>query len=702
MAKEQTLHVVPESSMERFKATWLHRILSLAAPWAVALAVVIAAAPARAAWGGRGGGTVAAVAGLAAAAAVVAAAAWHAARHRPVLLRAHSAATAAAGGGWLCLAMVTGPGQHVTAYLGMLLAVTACLTWNFRRWHVPPQPDSTAATKVADLFADAAEPAGVKGAKLTVTNVGARKIEGVAHLVPGEHTAPDFVRKLGNLESGMRLPPGSLTAVDHPDRADLAKVTLTDPRLMRQPVPWPGPSRPGASIAEPICPGLWQDADPVLWTITGHHVQAMGMTGSGKSVGGGWSYLGETITREETAVLAADITKGDQTLGPLRPALHQFADDMPKIRAQIADVRAIIRPRTDYLASRGLQRWERGCGLSYLIWWWEEAPDILDQLSEKQMETLVSIVRAMRSAGMTWVVSLQRSTYDQIPTILRGQTANWCFGVQNSADARYGLSERQDDGGANPALWQNAQPGMAYLDTPGTPDDRITMPMRCWYWGPDNTVMAAHAAQFPATARPLDPLTARLLADAAAARAASAPRAAAAAPARPAVTAAPARPDDDEDQDDEDQARYPEAAFVLESDDLDEDQDQEDPEAVQAEYLTEPDPDPELTAGIDDPIELPDDDLFAELEFPAGDRMDPAEARELFRKQLENWQDEGRQEFTTSDLYPLLETTGLSRAWLHKQINAAIEDDLIEPVTDGERGRFGRYALCEPSSDAAA
>jgi hypothetical protein len=684
---------VPDSSIERLRAVWIHRLLSLVAPWAVAALVAVGAGKAHGEWSGPG--QLLRVLGLAAGAVVVTATAWFATRHHGAAMRLHSAVTAAAGGGWLCLAVATGPGAPGTAYLGVVLAVTLCLTWNVRRAHRPAAtPADTTAARITDLFDGAAAPAGVKGAKMTVREVGARKVRGLVRLVPGEQTAADVVRRTANLESGMKLPPGSLTASEHMDRADLAEVTLTDPRLMRKPIPWPGPSRPAASIAEPIVPGMWQDADPVEWTITGHHVQQMGMTGAGKGFGGAWSYLGEVVTREDVAVFAADITKGDQTLGPLRPALHRLAADLPGTRALLADMRAIVRPRTDYLASRGLQRWARGCGLSYLLVWLEECPDILDALTEKQMEAFVSLVKAMRSAGMTVGMSLQRSTYDQMPTILRGQLANWCFGVANSADGKYGLSERQEEGGAVPERWQNTQPGMAYLDAPGIPEDRIAMPMRCWFWGDDASVMTAHAARFPASGRPLDALTARLLADAAAARLAASPRPAAL---RPAGTGPAA---DDEDQDDA--AELADAADADGADDEDQ-EDEDDPETVRAEYLTEPDPDPELAAAIDDPIEAPaDGDVFGALEFPPGEKCDPAQARARFRAQLAEWLDEGRQEFATADLYELLSAVGLGRGWLHKQINAAIEDGLIAPVVDAEKGRFGRYELCEPETADAA
>jgi hypothetical protein len=700
MPSNAPVHAVPDSSIERLRAVWIHRLLSLAAPWAVAGLVVVGAVRGHSAWGGQGTGTAAAVVGLAVGVVIVSAAAWVSMRHRPALHRAHSAATAATAGGWLCLAIVTGLHSRITGYLAVLLPVIICLTWNLRRGHAPAASDSGQAARITDLFEDAAAPAGVKGAKMSVREVGPRKIRALIRLVPGEHTAADLVRRTANLESGMHLPPGSLTASEHQDRADWAEVTLTDPRVMRQPIPWPGPSRPGASIAEPIRPGLWQDADPVEITVPGYHVQEMGMTGAGKGFGGAWSWLGEVITREDAAVFAVDLTKGDQTLGPLRPALHQFATDLPGGRAVLSDMYSVVRPRTDYLASRGFQRWERNCGLTYLVVWLEETPDILDKLTSKQMDAFESMVKAMRSAGMTIVFSLQRSTYDQIPTLIRGQAANWCFGVANSSDGKYGLSERQDEGGATPERWQNGQPGMAYLDAPGVPEDRITMPMRCFFWGDDSSVMAAHAARFPASERPLDDLTARLLADAAAARGKVTSR-------PPVLRVAVV---DDEDQEDEDGPagrRRDGAEFGADPDDIedqdedaDAEEDEDDPEAVRAEYLTEPDPDPELAAGIDDPIEAPGaDDAFGALEFPAApERAEPAEARERFRRQLAEWLDEGRQEFATADLYELLSAVHLGRGWLHKQINAAIADGLIEPITDAEKGRFGRYELCEPET----
>ena len=64
--------------------------------------------------------------------------------------------------------------------------------------------------------------------------------------------ADDLVRRTGHIESGLRFPPGSLSIAPDLDRADRALVRISDPRVMRQPAPWPGPSAAGESVALPL------------------------------------------------------------------------------------------------------------------------------------------------------------------------------------------------------------------------------------------------------------------------------------------------------------------------------------------------------------------------------------------------------------------------------------------------------------------
>jgi hypothetical protein len=144
-------------------------------------------------------------------------------------------------------------------------------------------------------------------------------------------------------------------------------------------------------------------------------------------------------------VLAADITKGRQSLGPLEESLHRFETSKAGVRKLVTDVEAQLKPRTDWLSDRGFVNWERGCGLAYWVIWLEECPDILDALGDKGLDTFMRVLKAVRSAGGTVVMSLQRSDYSQMPTLARGQLANLTFGVNNSHDAAFGLSDAQDD-----------------------------------------------------------------------------------------------------------------------------------------------------------------------------------------------------------------------------------------------------------------
>jgi hypothetical protein len=337
-----------------------------------------------------------------------------------------------------------------------------------------------------------------------------RRLRGTIHLNPGEHTADDMIKKARQLESAGEFPPGTLTVTTNNDNAALADVIISDPRLIRQPIPYPGPSFPNASIAEPLAIGLYQDGTECEVRLTEVQMQVMGMTGAGKSLGGCWSALSEIITRNDVVVWAADITKGDQTLGPFRGALARIETSTQGAKEMLADVNAIIKPRTNYLASKGLGKWRKGCGLNYMVVWLEEAPDIIESLGEHGEEMWIRSVKAARSAGITFVVSLQRADFTQMPTIARGQMAKWCFGVADTHEASFGLSDVQSSHNCEPELWGSRQPGMSYIDAPSIPDERLPMPMRTWYFGEDSAIISAHVAHFPARVE-LDQTTADVL-----------------------------------------------------------------------------------------------------------------------------------------------------------------------------------------------
>ncbi|MFG1826717.1 DNA translocase FtsK [Microbispora bryophytorum] len=666
--------------------------------------------------------------------------------------RIHTTATTFLAGVWAVAVVAYWPNPIIWR-LGVVGGITMALTWNIRTvirmkgWDAP----GVVSDPLAFLFGQGAERAGMPAVEAKTTKATAHKVEGEVQLERGRQTAEDLQRKVAYVESGIPLPPGSITTAIDPDDASKAKVTISDPRVMKNPIAWPGASRPGASIADPIRLGLWQDLDPVEYVIVGHHLQIMGMSGAGKSIGGAWNYLAEVVTRPDVAVFAADITKGEQTLGPLRPALHRFETTKAGAKAMLMELQAKVKERTDALAAKGLQKWKKCCGLAYWLIWLEECPDILDALTDAEMEKFLSLVKALRSGGGTVVLSLQRSDYTQMPTIARGQLAKMCFGVENAADASFGLSERQQDSGCRPELWTTTQQGMAYLDAPSIAEGRFAMPMRTFAWGISggvfddelaNAAMREHAAQWSAAAKKVDATTAAL------SRLSPAP-AAAAGTGRPAVDqelllaavelvvttqfgstsmlqrklrighavaeqlmdamehggiVGPAR---------QGQAREVKAspdalplalAMVLGDPqtgeirlpDTDEDQEEsvdDDVRDVAKEYLETDDPDPAVQAGIDD--EIPDlDEGEPPWRFaPPQQRMTPEERGAALMKRLQEMWDDGARDFSSGDLKVLWETTDMSRSWVQKQLRRLAQPEVA--VLGGYDEESQRYLMPE-------
>lgn len=575
--------------------------------------------------------------------------------------KTHTTLTTLLAGVWVCAATINGPTTVFTGRLVLIGGVTLALSWNIRtviRMKGWDQPGAIS-DPLSLLFGQGAEKAGMRDVEARTVKATAHKIEGEVQLEEGRQVAEDLQKKIAYVESGIGLPPGSITASADPDRADKAKVTISDPRVMKQPIPWAGPSLPGASIADPLRIGLWQDLDDIEYCLVGHHLQIMGMTGSGKSIGGAWNILGEVVTRYDVAVFAADITKGTQTLGPLAVALHRFETAKAGVKAMLSELQSKVKERTDQLAAKGLQKWKRGCGLTYWLVWLEEFPDIYDALSDKEQEDFLSMVKAIRSAGGTIVMSLQRSDWTQMPTIARGQLAKMTFGVDSAGDASFGLSERQQDAGCRPELWTNTQPGMAYLDAPGIAEERIAMPLRTFAWGLDdagvfdderaNRAMRAHAEDYPAAGKPVDATTAAVSRLPGGGSAATAP------------------------------------AGLLEQGA--EDGDDEEVKNVAREYLRTSDPDPEVTAGLDD--EIPDlDEGEPPLTFAPPERKMTAEERgaALMARLHELW-DGGARDFSSGDLKPLWESTDMSRAWVQKQLKRLVEAGVLGGYDD-ERQRY--------------
>lgn len=656
MARKQTLQVGGDAAAERLAVAAASRVGVLVPPWAVLIVVWIAAAISHARWGQPPAVAWVAMLGTLVSVALTALT-WIVSHNRGPIGRAHATLTSGGAALWFTVATITGPGAGVTLGAWFFGGGALAVAWNIRtviRQHTGD--DERHPDPLGHVFEKAKEAFGLGGAKVRTTEVSEHAIKGKMQLPAGEKTPADVKKKVDAIEGGLRFPPGSVVLADDEDDASQMHITVTDPRTMRKPIPWPGPSRPGASIAEPLRIGLYQDMREALHVLPDSHLLVMGQSGSGKSIGGAWNYLAEVITRPDAAAFVVDLSKDDQTAGPLRDGLHRVITTKGEAVDFIRTLHRIVPERTKWLASRGYQKWQEGCGLAFLVIWIEEAAKVFDEIGPKDEEKLLQIVKEIRSAGGRVVLSLQRADYSQLPTIARGQLGKMCFGVANADDASFGLSERQREAGAAPELWGEHQPGMAYLDVPGVPETHYAVPLRTYAWGTTdreaNAAMRAHAAQYPAAAKRVDEFTARL-----------------------------ADPDGTGPR----VIQVPAAA-------ADADQDDDAGDAV-ADYQDGPDPDPDITASPDDEITEPTDEEAARFVVPepTGEKLSAKAARGLVHDWLRHRAKVGRTTFTAGDpeLARVREATGhRSRGWTYKVVRELIDLGVLEEDDSDSTTRY--------------
>lgn len=672
-----------EVSMERVRAHAASRGLIMLPPWLCMVLLLILAVILHHNWPGIWGLMVG-VAGLA-----LVALSRHLTHRHSHFGRYLSPVTALLVTAWLTATDLLGV-THALAGFWAIGGIMLCSAWNM--WLASREGDGG---EGFSGFIQGAERAGFQGLKIFGVKLHERKREAIVKLTPGELVHDDLSKRTGYIESGAGLPPGAITTAPHPDNASWAHVTLSDPRVLRTPIPYPFAgkgSRPGASIAEPLQIGMYQDAEPVDYTVVGHHKQEMGASGAGKTQGGCWSEIGETVTRRDAAVLAIDITKGEQFLGPLRPALHRFEPEDDGALDLLAGFHRARKARTNYLGRWQLSKWERGCGLTHVTFWLEECPDIFE-LADKadKLEELMSDIKAARSAGMRIVLSLQRSDFTQIPTLARGQLAKMCFGVEDEQDAKFGLSVRQYSRDCSPELWGTRQPGMAYLDAPTIPDKYLAMPLRTWFWGENSDLVAAHAAQFPASARPLDEITLAALEgrepayqphpDGRTVPPAIHPDAQP--PSRPLIQPAMAGA----------AATHPGRPAVRLVHPPEEDQMSRNSPPIHDDHMPDParwadddDSDEELPPTTDEDLTYDPDSDFGKFQFddpaPTGQRMPPEEAQAAFMEMMTRWAAKGRQDFGIADLVgsDILRQVQRERTWLYNALEAAEKAGILRRV----------------------
>jgi hypothetical protein len=349
---------------------------------------------------------------------------------------------------------------------------------------------------------------------------GTALLSGTVAFEGGEVTPADAAARADNLEGAMGFPPGALSLTQNSRQAGFADYAVSDPAVLAEPWPWPGPSAPGADMSVPFRLAVQQDGEPWLVNLVPvFHTRATGMTGSGKTMSWLWNRVAEGVTREGYACVAVDVTKLWQFLGPIRAGLHAAAVDSVSALKLFAALERVRVARLDYLSKNHMTEWSVGCGLTYMDIALEELGEILEALAAASkagsgapfdMKTWFTNVRAGRSTGMAWHASNQTGKHSSFPTEVRGSFHPLTFGLDDSNDVKTALSERQMRAGVRPTLWGSNQKGTAVADFEGMSDHEVAMPVRFLDWGRSPEAgqrIAAYMLDWEAAGRPWDDVT---------------------------------------------------------------------------------------------------------------------------------------------------------------------------------------------------
>jgi hypothetical protein len=421
----------------------------------------------------------------------------------------YATTTAAAAVLWLFFGMIgnpLAPGLAVTWIFGGLFVV---ILWLIRMVMERKDAEAHASGQPSRRGAAAEFLEQVTG----VQNVDARVLEASEDRVDIEFDTtesdiePEELRAAaGKIAAAAGLPRTRAVVIPDSGHAGKGTVRLVRKDVLREPLPWPGPSCPGGTAFDPYLMGKYLDTMPAQLYVadpTGaRHHGVVGMPGSGKT-NGCLVEMAEHISRRQISVTAMATMKGRMMFKPLAAGIDWYIGDHDTARALLSKpITRALEARFDHLADMNLTEWEPDCGLQFWVIQMEEASFL--EVPDSYLEDLG---KAMRAAGARLRYSLQSSLHTEMSTTLRRMLSQWSvYGCQDEFEAGV-LPEAVRNAGASPEQWRDEQPGTNYLSAKGILLERQVTPLRDYQ--PTWTQLVQVANQYGS--QPLDDVTANAL-----------------------------------------------------------------------------------------------------------------------------------------------------------------------------------------------
>ncbi|MQA15858.1 MAG: hypothetical protein GEV09_17390 [Pseudonocardiaceae bacterium] len=404
--------------------------------------------------------------------------------------RAYAVIVLAEAAGWLVTAHVLGPTDPNVVRLLVIGALIAAVPW----WAHRRVRSQVRVERAIAAWPTVAESVGLAGSKLVNVVVSTWGWTGRLVLKGGQ-TIRDVHKVLRGIESGLRLPIGSVRAEPWHDRADVVVVRVVESDPHALPVVWPATEATTVAARLPI--GLYDDGQicdlPLYDADTGtHHALVAGTNGSGKS--GLLNLAAAHAASAPDAVLWGIDLKGGIELRPWSPVGDWLATTGEQAAAMLTVLRRIIDARGQAATQRV---WQANGDHPVIVVLIDEAAE----LPRTATDDLDSIARRGRALGVQLTLATQYPTADAVgSTQVRAQLRTRAgFRFQRSTEAAAVLSRAS---GIDPATIRKNRPGCCYIEAAGAERPAL---VRC-YWITDEHV--AGVAQVHQDSQPvLDPVS---------------------------------------------------------------------------------------------------------------------------------------------------------------------------------------------------
>jgi hypothetical protein len=306
----------------------------------------------------------------------------------------------------------------------------------------------------------------------------------------GRQTSEDLQKLAPAIEAAEKLREGAVRIAKNPNDRGLADFVITPHDPLETDIAWLGPSLPGGHLADaPIPFSVAEDGELAVIWLPGNeaggrnlvHYLVEGANGSGKSMA--WrAAIADALTRTAGAgvrVHGVDVSgKWRQTFGPLIRYMTSLATTSKTAKALIRDLSVFVAEKQERMGAAGHTQWSKECGEPFDIFWLEEGSEIAGESQE-----LTRAAERWRSAGAVLIIVIQRASWDNIDTTTRSQLGGaTAFGVNDGGQSTNCLSlpSVAVDQGADPSRWGSRHPGLHYLITSTTPEERMAIPHKAF------------------------------------------------------------------------------------------------------------------------------------------------------------------------------------------------------------------------------